>query len=263
MAGIFEPKNLGRTTVAALAASAGIVTADGVRYYHVSPQQLCGIPPADYQPPQPPPAVVPVIALSSKGQVLAQPVTPPPAARPMSLQIPGTTAAPATRVKSYQFSQSTLAVDHCSISRMALTIQDNGLWRLSLQADQNPQVETSTALTTVQPATTPIFGGLVAGRPASTTAPMRGLPAVQLKHTSFLKRNQFVIRLRGLGNFSEVVAVPATPAAIGKAVLFAPPPIIFWVQNGVPYALVHDGYDRDVQQFFDMIDRVEIELSYR
>jgi hypothetical protein len=277
-------------------AGAGVVGADGVRHYHVKPKTLCGIPPADYQPSHPPPVVAPVTAISEVGFVITAPlaalsppatiVTPlpttvitPPATtvvappvtvvnRPattvtpsalMSLQTPSQIITPAPRTKVFQFIPTSMQIDHCSISRMALYIQDNGLWRLTLQADQNPIVQTATALTTVQPST--------ANPPALLTAPIRGLPKVTWRDTSFIKRNLFVIRVRGLGSFQEPIPVPAAPATIGKPVLFELAPIEFWVQNGVSFPLVAQQDPSlphaDIKQFFDMIDRVEIEFSYR
>src|SRR5208337_2431207 len=167
------------------------------------------------------------------------------------------------RIKVFQFVPSALQIDHCSISRIAFSLQDNGQWRLSLQADQNPVVENSTALTTVLPSTTTSPDFPSTGKPALATAPIRGLPAVRLKHTTFLKRNLFVVQIRGLGDFAEQISVPASPPQLGKPVLVAMEPISFWVQNGVPYPLVSEGVVADASRFFDMIDRVELEFSYR
>jgi hypothetical protein len=217
-------KSWGRSLLAMIASSAGIVSAEGVRYYHVKPKQQCGIPP---------------------------------------LQIASNAANLGRRVKEFQFIPTALQIDHCSISRIALFIEDNGHWRLSLQADQNPLVEESTALTTVLPSTTLNTGLPAPGKPALPTAPIRGLPAVRLKHTTFLKRNLFVIRVRGLGDFAEPIAVPPAPPALGKPVLLSLPSIEFWVQNGVQLPLVREGYHEDAITFFDLIDRAEIEFSYR
>ena len=124
-------------------------------------------------------------------------------------------------------------------------------------------IETATALTTVQPSTTLNSTLPTMGKPALPIAPIRGLPAGSAKDTAFIKRNLFVIRLRGLGDFSEGIASPPVPSPIGKPVLFATPPIKFWVQNGVPYSLVIGAALPDVRASFDQIDRVEIEFSYR
>ena len=126
--GPYLGKNWGRKIVVASAVSAGMLGADGSKArYHVVPKQLCGIPPADYQPPQPKPVVAPVLGISTKGVVLA-----PPATAAMALAIPGATRQPNVRVKYFQFIPTALAIDHCSISRIALYIQDDGRWRLSL-----------------------------------------------------------------------------------------------------------------------------------
>ena len=126
-------------------------------------------------------------------------------------------------------------------------IQDDGRWRLSLRADQNPLVETATGLTTVLPSSNSTSTLPTTSKPALPTAPIRGLPSGTAKDTAFLKRNLFVIQLRGLGDFSEPIATPPEPSKLGKPVLFATPPIKFWVQNGVPYSLVTEATSSDVQ----------------
>jgi len=263
MSAPYPKRNWGRKIVVVSAVGAGLLGADEARRYHVVPKQLCGIPPANYQPPQPKPVVAPVIAISTVGVMLPPPLTTSTAAAATSLRIPGTPVTRIPRVKYFQFMPTSLQIDHCSISRIALTILDDGHWRLSLQADQNPLVETATALTTVMPSSTTSSALHTMAKPALPTAPIRGLPSGVAKQTSFLKRNLFVIRLRGLGDFGEVIATPPQPSKLGKPVLFATPPIEFWVQNGVPYPLVVEAGLLDVQTFFDKVDRVEIEFSYR
>jgi hypothetical protein len=238
-------KSLALLLVAALTAG-GAAIGGGVRRYHARPQERCGIPAADYQPPHPPPVVRPVLAVSQVGALVAQPPTT--AAAPdaaMSLQIPAT-ARTIPRVKVYQFVPTSLAIDHCSISRITMTINDRGAWRLNLQADQNPQVTLPAAAVAVP-----------------TTAQARGLPDVRIKHTEHLKRNLFVIRLRGYGLYAEPLPAPPTPSNQGKPALMAPPPIEFWVQRGVPFQGVFDGVDGNAATFFDQIDRFELEFSYR
>jgi hypothetical protein len=51
--------------------------------------------------------------------------------------------------------------------------------------------------------------------------------------------------------------------APGKPVLFELPPASFWVQRGVPYDFWAKQPLPDVSQYFDLIDRVEVEFSYR
>jgi hypothetical protein len=297
-------KQWSRKIVVASAFGAGIIGADDVRRYHVVPKQLCGIPPANYQPPQPRPAVAPIVAVSSLGQLLTLPAADLPATAPTAttpsrtstivttpggpsqtitttpiattpaaisttitnataLPIARSTVKPLARLKYFQFAPTTLAIDHCSISRIAFTIQEDGRWRLTLQADQNPVVETATALTTVLPSSNSSQLLPTTSKPSLPIAPIRALPAGTAKDTAFLKRNLFVVRVRGLGAFGEEIAIPAQPSILGKPVLFRTPPIEFWVQNGVPYSVVCESHSSDAKTFFDVVDRVEIEFEYR
>jgi hypothetical protein len=241
------------------------LTGAGVRRYHAKPQRLCGIPNADYQPPQPPPAAATVVAVSEVGLPLAQ--LPPlrtvdPAAdslitspsfgqsaaeavEAMNLLIDRESLKTKPRVKVYQFPTAGLAVDHCSISQIAFFMQEDGTWRLNLNADQNAGASASRVVT------------------GPTTLPqVRGLPDITIKETSFLKRNLFVIRLRGLGSYTEPLPTPPVPSVVGKPVLLALPPIRFWVQRGVTYPLVSSGRHPDAARFFDEIDRAQVEFTY-
>jgi hypothetical protein len=239
------PKSLALILVAALTAGSALA-GGGVRRYHARPQELCAIPAADYQPPHPPPIVKPVLAVSQVGVLLAQPQQAVTGEAAMSMKISGQSTIARPRVKFYQFAPTALQIDHCSISRIAMTINDSGYWRLNFQADQNPHVDFPPA-----------------GIAVPVQAQTRGLPAVPLKQTTHLKRNLFVIRVRGLGPFPEPLATPPTPPALGKPVFLAIGPIGFWVQRGVPYPAVFDGVNPDATAFFDQIDRVEFEFSYR
>lgn len=234
------------TCLAAMAAATAAAGA-GVRRYHARPTPLCGLPAADYQPPQPPPAALPSLLVSSPGVVINPP---PPAvangAAAMSLQIADPGDPRAMRLKVFQFPTSGLTVDHCSVSRITLTVRDDGFWRANLRAAQNSQV------------TAP---GVVA--PPVPPTPVRGLPAVTTKETLYLKRNLFVVRLRGLGLYQEPLPTPTVPSPLGKPVLLDLCAIEFWVQRGVPYELVRQGWSPDARAYFDRIDRVELEFSYR
>ena len=52
-------------------------------------------------------------------------------------------------------------------------------------------------------------------------------------------------------------------ARLGKPVLVELPTAMFWVQRGYPYDFFARQPQRDVAQYFDLIDRVEVEFSYR
>jgi hypothetical protein len=190
--------------------------------------------------------VDPVLAVSNVGFLLAQPRETAAGDAAMSMKISGQLVTSRPRVKVYQFAPTALRIDHCSISRIAMTINDRGFWRLSLQADQNPQVDLPPA-----------------GVAVPVQAQTRGLPGGYLKQTTQLKRNLFVIRVRGLGSFAEPMATPPPPPALGKPVLLVIGPLEFWVQRGVPDSVVFENVNGDAVTYFDQIDRIEIEFSYR
>jgi hypothetical protein len=134
------------------------------------------------------------------------------------------------RIRYFQLDRPSLSIDHCSISQVVLQIHDNGFWVLSLKADQNPEG--------IEQPVTP-----------------------QGNYTAHLKRNQFVIKLRCLGAFEdEPVAEESGP---GRPVLFELGPVDFWVQRGQPYTFWKQGQFHGNANLPEMVDRVEIEFTYR
>jgi hypothetical protein len=156
---------------------------------------------------------------------------------------------PRERVKVYQLLRPTVTLDHCSLSRVALTLNESGEATLSLRADQNPWMtgplrEVSNPLQ--------VHGPVSA---VKSTAPNLG------KETDSLKRNQFFVKVRCYGAFK--LKEELTAMSPGKPVLVELPTAMFWVQRGYPYDFMQKLPMRDVARYFDLIDRVEVEFSYR
>src|SRR5262249_47803259 len=151
-------------------------------------------------------------------------------------------------VKLFQLSKPTVALDHCSLSRVALTLHETGEWSLSLRADQNPWM------------TGPM-------REVSNPKQLQGVSALRstapnlAKETDSLKRNQFFVKVRCYGSFKLKEELTATSP--GKPVLVELPTAMFWVQRGYPYDLMEKKQMREIARYFDLIDRVEVEFSYR
>ena len=137
------------------------------------------------------------------------------------------------QAKVYQLERPTLAVDHCSISAVAVVLQDDGQWTLSLRADQNPVREETAA----------------AAGPAGQT------------QTSHLLRNEFHVDIRCYG----AMAIPGGDQAdrgVGKPVLCVLHPEGFWVQRGQPRHLRTGGRSESLREYFRLIDRAEVEFFY-
>lgn len=167
------------------------------------------------------------------------------------------------RTKLFQFIPSSMEIDHCSLSRLAVTIDSMGRWSLSLRADQNPQA----------------------------TRGERFIPAVpddlrdQVLQTSHLMRNLFLVNFRVLPTIPtritdtgrsvtkpelnaedtvlDVVDLPRVVDRLGEPTLFAATITPFWVQRGQPLTKRVTGQDPELARIFDMIERVEIEFRYQ
>jgi len=148
----------------------------------------------------------------------------------------------------YQLSTSRLGVEQCSISRVALAIWPSGDWILSLRADQNPGAATRVV-------------EILPGASVSSNAPVI-LPGSTgpSKVTTYIKRNLFSIHVRGLAAYDVPDDPDQTP---GHPVLFELAPDPFWVRNGIPVFPRFQGNRQEIATFFQDIDRIEVELSYR
>jgi len=93
----------------------------------------CGIP-GQYEYPATP-TTPPARAVSSTAVLLRG--SPPLAVSPGTATAPS--AIPQPQVAFFQLDKPQLAIDQCSISRVAVVALQGGRWRVSLQADQNPK----------------------------------------------------------------------------------------------------------------------------
>jgi hypothetical protein len=191
---------------------------DHVRRFRTQPQLRCGLPGDDYIHGNSP-AIA--LAVSSPAVLVRSP-------GPPAMPAPAGSVAYAY----YQLAQASVAVDHCAISRVVLTVWDNGAWSLDFRADQNP------------------------GGPINPPLILRGA-TTPTRFTAHIKRNLFTVRVRGFGSVSN------PDVTLGRPVLYelSPPP--FWVQRGVPLFPSFQGTDGRVRDAFWTVDRVEVELSYR
>jgi len=193
------------------------------RRHVTDPCIRCGIPCRDY-----------IYKKYSQPQIaFSLPVTP-------SLTLPDTRIGDtvireSTSLKVFQFEQTDLTIDHCKVSRMALQLQADGRWALSLQADQNPvrinPIDVTTNVTTIEP---------------------------PRKFTEHLKRNEFVITLRCYAGTQGVAT-----SNVGQPVVVPIYPEPFWVQKAEPYDYHEAGQDEAIARYFSLIDRVELEFRYR
>lgn len=136
--------------------------------------------------------------------------------------------AQTVQTKTFQLSRSRLTLDHCQLTRVAMTVVDDehGTWIVHLTARQDPQLLEETRR-----------------------------PAFQR-----IRRNRFHVTFRGIQSPVEVAvnedAVLAPPAYFR---LDLPP---FWVERGQERDLRFEGRDPAIQRFFELVDRAEVSLQY-
>lgn len=221
--------------LAGLTLAGGTAAAEWPRN-RVRPCPLPGIPNIPYQPANaaPKPTVtaislirVPAIAAPTAATLGGVPLVVP--------DSPALTASP----QVYQLREPRLQIDHCFLSRVAVTLHADGRYQVSLRADQNPQPGDFDLRSPLKP-------GEVVNVPLQTTQ---------------LRRNLFVVKVRGYGSFPTF----ADRASLvpGQPVLVELPVEPFWVQRGEPYDGFAEGRSDAVRQFLPLLDRVEVEFTYR
>lgn len=215
-----------------LAVAAGGPVAAELPRHRVKPCPLPGIPYLPYQPANAAPK--PTLTAVSLVRV---PATPAAAVIPPGVPavVPAVVAAP----QVYQLREPRLQIDHCFLSRVAVTLHADGRYQVSFRADQNPQPGDADVRSPLRP-------GEVVNVPPQTTQ---------------LRRNLFVLKVRGYGAFPTFDGrASLTP---GQPVLAELPVEPFWVQQGQPYDGFVEGRSDAVRQFLPLIDRVEVEFTYR
>lgn len=199
-----------------------LVCGAGLCGHHVRSRYQCGIPKRNYQYKS---QSATKVAISKT----AIPQTPRPQSEDPNLP-------PRGDIKTFQLAERTIKLNQCSLSNVAVMLQKDGWMTLSFRADQNP-------------------------RPS--TAPGSAIESVESTETltSFIKRNEFFVSIRGNGDFSVDEPDPAkTP---GKPVLFQHSVKPFWVQREKPYFFFRRIKLPAAKEYYDLIDRIEVEFYYR
>lgn len=210
--------------------------------HRVKPCPLPGIPDYDYKPADA--RAKPTVTAISLIKVPAAP--PAPAEAVQVVPVVGAPGAPIVAVPAvpaaqvYQMKETRLQIDHCFLSRVAVTLHQDGLYQISFRADQNPQPT---------------------GDIRSPLRPGERVETMTTLQTGQLRRNLFTVKVRGYGVFPTLGQRPSSAA--GQPVLFELPVEQFWVQRGEPYSGFFEGRYDSVRRFIGLTDRVEIEFTYK
>jgi hypothetical protein len=137
-----------------------------------------------------------------------------------------------TQLKFYLADRKELKSDQCSVSRLGVVLEEDGTWRVSLQARQN------------------------APRPEEIETNLASQNGQVKKYTAHIKRNQFVIKVRGVGPGTEDLEQ-------GQPILFEVDVPPFWVDRGEPKDVYLTGKCDRIKQVFDVTRRVEVDFTYR
>lgn len=219
------------------------------------PAPLPGIPCYDYRVV---PTPTPTVTAVSLTKVPAGPVV-----APTPVVVGGTGfAADAARAapvpQMYQLLETRLKADHCYLSRVAVAFHADGAFQITFRADQNPQVgdDIRSPLRTGDRTDAVLRTG---ERPETTVRQAERADTVL--QTGQLRRNQFVVRVRGYASYPAKGTLPALGVTPPALVEFPIEP--FWVRKGEPYSGFVTGRSDAVRKYFTAIDRIEVEFTYR
>jgi hypothetical protein len=139
---------------------------------------------------------------------------------------PGIARTKKMAVKVFQLSTSEIRVKHCRLTQVAITVVEDGTWTINCIAEQNP------ALVDDQERP-PLFN---------------------------FKRNRFFVDFRGVG-VSEPNDPPNT-RVVGQPQLFQITPEAFWVEAGQKRVMRWTGQSPDADRFFELVNRVDVDLRF-
>lgn len=139
--------------------------------------------------------------------------------------------------KRFRPIRTQLRIDHCRVSDIVVDVESNGVWVMSLLAEQNPPLE-----------------------------PEEDRRFQQRLH---IKRNAFDFEVRfhaaqhqQTQSIVETDAMVAEPNA-GRLIAARIHPDPFWVQRQRPRHMRWSGYSRDIELRFRELQTAEFEFSYR
>lgn len=130
------------------------------------------------------------------------------------------------RIKVFQMDSSELRNNHCQLTKVALTIHQDGKWTMNFTATQNPDL----------------------------------LPSYLRPSFERFDRNLFCVSVYGeaLYKIGE-----STDSPVGKPELFHIFLQPYVIEKRQSTRLVYSGESREISRYFDIIDRVEVDLRYR
>jgi len=221
-----------------LASAIVVVGVAAAPCYHCRRGNLvCGIPKRDYQYRESPPSIraISESALRLTGTDRLELAQPPSAAQSQWRRLPG-------EVKLFQFvDDPVLRIDHCVLSNIAVLINERGEWSFSCRAYKNP------------------LPPLQSSDPLPTLGPLVTTAERDRSHSDHLLRNQFVVQLHCYGETTSFT----TSSVVGQPLITPIKPQPFWVQRHRPETEWQRGRCSRIALYYEAIDRVEIEFTYR
>ena len=159
----------------------------------------------------------------------------------------GASPSPRDReVKLFQVARpKELEIEHCSITQVALQLDRDGHWTLSLRAYQNAPLPVDQAAQAEK-----------AEKAAGRAAKKKAAPAEG--KALFEKRTLFVVKIRAYATSSE--AAGSRDELPGRPAMFTLGPESFWVERGQPYDLYRKYHNDEITRYFDYVDHVEVEF---
>lgn len=152
-----------------------------------------------------------------------------------------TTTSPAlptpTSAATFNLLDQVIRVDHCTVSRVSVTLYPDGKYVIAFRADQNP------------PASDPLTPTLKARGTGLDT----GLDPAQFR------RNKFTLTVRGYA--ADPLGERGTRGT--KAAVLDLPVEPFWVNRGQAYHGLVEGSSEAVRRNYKLVERVDVDFTYR
>lgn len=130
------------------------------------------------------------------------------------------------RLKSFSLTESRLAIDHCSVSKVAITLEENGNWSANFTARQNP----------------------------------RDVNEIERPRIERFVRNKFYVTLKLFGQYP--LATDPMTSELAQPQLAEIEVPAFWLEKGESDNVFEFAECPEVAHYFDVITRIEVDFQY-
>ena len=127
---------------------------------------------------------------------------------------------------SFSLRETRLSIDHCSVSRVAVTLEESGAWKVNFTGRQDPF----------------------------------DVPEMDRPRFVRFERNRFFVTVKLFGQYA-LATDPETMSLAPPQIVELEVPA-FWLERGEMDSRFYSDFSPEVAAYFDVITRIEVDFQY-